>query len=199
MIFVTVGAQMPFDRLIAAADTWAEDQKDVEVFAQIGAGMYTPKHCAYTRFLEPVAYRRHMFSADLVVGHAGMGTIITGLELARPILVLPRRADLRETRNDHQLSTARRFARHNALTMAKDEKELVRHLKRWRELTAPSRIGSHASFDLLDLVRRFVETGDVSATDVDTAQTAPTSVPAPATVEPPYPMTLPEPEPRIAA
>src|SRR5688500_9921748 len=98
VIFVTVGAQMPFDRLVRAVDAWAEGRTDV--VAQIGESAYVPKTLRWTRFLEPEAFRRHYAEAKVVVAHAGTGSIITALQIGKPIIVMPRRAALRETRND---------------------------------------------------------------------------------------------------
>jgi UDP-N-acetylglucosamine transferase subunit ALG13 len=43
----------------------------------------------------------------LLLAHAGMGSIISALEVGTPTLVLPRRAALGEVNTDHQLATAR--------------------------------------------------------------------------------------------
>ena len=69
-----------------------------------------------------------MVAADAIVAHAGMGTILTALELGKPLLVLPRRASLGEHRNEHQLATARRFADTGRLAVAFDESELAQRL-----------------------------------------------------------------------
>lgn len=37
MIFVTVGTQMPFDRLVEAVDQWASTRDRVNVFARSGS------------------------------------------------------------------------------------------------------------------------------------------------------------------
>ena len=54
-----------------------------------------------------------------------MGTILTALELGKPLLVMPRRAALGEHRNDHQLATVRRFAELGSVEVALDESELA--------------------------------------------------------------------------
>ena len=69
-------------------------------------------------------------SADAIIGHAGIGTIITALQLAKPLLVMPRQGALRETRNDHQLATARRFCNFPSVHVAQDEHDLQRWLSR---------------------------------------------------------------------
>ena len=109
MIFVTVGTQLPFDRMIRAVDEWAAESGRRDVFAQIGDGGYTPSSIEWVRFLTPDETACRLREADLIVAHAGMGTIISALQLKKLIVVFPRRAELGEHRNDHQLATARRF------------------------------------------------------------------------------------------
>ncbi|MGO7205561.1 glucuronosyltransferase, partial [Rhizobium ruizarguesonis] len=43
MILVTVGTQLPFDRLVKAVDTFATELSK-PVLAQIGRGSYTPQN-----------------------------------------------------------------------------------------------------------------------------------------------------------
>lgn len=128
MLFLTVGAQMPFDRLVRAVDAWAAAHPDVDVFAQVGPTSYRPAHLRHVGFMEPRAFRATFAAADAVVSHAGMGNIITALETRKPILVMPRRGDLHETRNDHQLATAQRFRDLGAVEVAFDERELPARL-----------------------------------------------------------------------
>ena len=66
-----------------------------------------------------------MRSSTAIVAHAGMGTILTALELGKPLLIMPRRAALGEHRNDHQLATAERFAAVDGVKVAFDETEFA--------------------------------------------------------------------------
>jgi UDP-N-acetylglucosamine transferase subunit ALG13 len=156
LIFVTVGGQTPFDRLVTAVDRWAEARGRDDVFAQIGRTDLVPSRIRFANFLPPEEFRRTVREAELVVGHAGMGTILTALELQRPLLVLPRRAALRETRNDHQLATAKEFAARGILKVGWDEAELAAWLDRAGEIAAGPRIPPHATPPLLEALRRFV-------------------------------------------
>lgn len=124
MIFLTTGTQLPFDRLVRAVDEWAAKNPDREVFAQIGSGKYKPRHMTFVEKLEPLDYKRYFDNADLVVSHAGMGTIISGLENAKPLVLVPRRAALGEHRNDHQLGTAAKFGNHTLIDIVEDESEV---------------------------------------------------------------------------
>ncbi len=156
MIFVTVGAQMPFDRLTSCVDRWAASRNDADVFAQIGITDWRPTHMDWTAMLDPSDYRQRLFEADAVITHAGMGTILTALEFGKPTVVMPRRGALRETRNDHQVGTARALAAEGLVTVAWDEHELAAWLQRLDKVVAPARIASHASIGLLTAVRDFI-------------------------------------------
>jgi len=124
MIFATIGTQLPFDRLIMPLDNWAARHKDVEVIAQIGKGEYIPEHIEWTRNMAPQAFRQQMERCELVVAHAGMGSIITALELGKRVIIMPRRVQYGEHRNDHQLATAARLVHLNGLTVVQDAESL---------------------------------------------------------------------------
>ena len=159
MIFVTVGAQLPFDRLIRLVDAWAEQSGRRDVFAQIGAAGYEPRHIEWQRVLTPERFRAKLETASVVVAHAGMGTIISCLELGKPVLVLPRRAARGEHRSDHQLATAERFRKRSDIPVAIDDAELSKMLLRVDALAAPSPIADRASEELLNVIRLFVSEG----------------------------------------
>jgi len=156
VIFVTVGAQMPFDRLVQAMDAWAARVGRRDVFAQIGATRLRPRNIEFTDFLDADQFRARVASASLVVAHAGMGSILTALEMGKPILVLPRRADLLETRNDHQLATATRFEAQGRIAVAYDVDQLQAKLDNLAMLRPSAPIASHASLELLEAIRTFV-------------------------------------------
>lgn len=156
MIFVTVGAQMPFDRLVRSVDNWAATSGRTDIYAQIGATGWRPQHMDWAAFLDPLEYRQRFFDAEVIVAHAGIGAILTASEFGKPILVMPRRGDLNETRNDHQFGTARTFAKAGRITAAWTEDELIRSLDYLDTIPAPQRIASHASFELLRTLRQFI-------------------------------------------
>lgn len=158
MIFVTVGSQMPFDRLIQAVDRWAAGTS-ADVFGQIADAEYIPKHFQFVASMEPSQYSDIVRKADLIVAHAGMGSIITALEYGKPILIMPRRGGLSETRNDHQIATARKFSDKNGIVVAMDEIELIQKLDSWSHGHAAAPIKSAASDELLQGIREFLAGG----------------------------------------
>jgi UDP-N-acetylglucosamine transferase subunit ALG13 len=158
MIFVTVGAQMPFDRLIRAVDVWGESRSNPKIFAQIGPSSYRPKNMEFAQFVGPSEFRERVAAAKVVVAHAGMGSIITALEFGKPIIVMPRRGELRETRNDHQVATAKYFSKEGRVIAAFDEKQLSESLDQVDELTESiEKIRPQASRRLLSTIRAFIE------------------------------------------
>lgn len=159
MIFVTVGSQLRFDRLVCAVDDWAARNKRADVFAQIGETRVRPRAMEWTPKLDRARFLETMARASAVVSHAGTGTIITALELGTPLIVLPRRASLGETRNDHQIATARCFQAAGLLRAAHDEHELVSALDAIDRLTRPPEITAAASPELIDAVRTFLAAG----------------------------------------
>ncbi len=126
MIFLTVGTQLGFDRLVQAVDELVALNKITErVFAQIGPGRYLPKHMEYVRNLEKNAYDHSLKSCDALISHAGMGSISMALQLNKPLLVLPRRKCFGEVVNDHQVDTARRFEALGHILVAYEPEELA--------------------------------------------------------------------------
>ena len=108
MIFVTVGTQLAFPRLVSAVDRIAPALG--HVVAQTGPDPAAYGNLERHEFLDPVEYAERFGAARVVVAHAGIGTILSAMQSAKPLVLMPRRAALGEHRNDHQMATARRLA-----------------------------------------------------------------------------------------
>ena len=129
MIFLTVGTQFGFDRLVRALDQCLEDGViGDEVIAQIGPGRYQPKNMQSIVTLERDAFDAMLQSCDAMISHAGMGSITLALSLAKPLLVMPRRKKYGEVVNDHQVDSARRFEELGHLLVAYDTDELTKKI-----------------------------------------------------------------------
>ena len=165
MIFVTVGHELRFDRLMRALDEWAGTTGYKDIFAQVadlGDDGYAPQNFQWQRFLDPDAFKTNFDQADLIVAHAGMGTIITALTMKKPLLILPRKERLMETRNDHQLATAEQFARREGIYVAKDETELGAELDKLIKNPPPAMSAAASPFadpKLVEAIRGFILEG----------------------------------------
>lgn len=160
MIFVTVGTQLPFDRLTAAVDLWAVQNPAQKVLAQTGAGRADFAHIACQPTLDQTAFAAAMEAADVVVAHAGMGSILMAAEAGKPIIIMPRRADLGEHRNDHQSDTAVEMAALSNVTVVEDAAALAKALTRLTTSaqTATAALPSQAQPQLLAALRDFIWT-----------------------------------------
>ncbi|TBO28314.1 hypothetical protein EYS42_15015 [Aquabacterium lacunae] len=157
MIFLTVGTQLGFDRLVKAMDEWASGHSDIRIFGQIGPGRYKPRHFEYARFVTPQETRDLTRGSKLIVAHAGIGSIVTALSEERQILVMPRLAERGEHRNDHQLATARKFVGRQGVTVAFDEKALKHELESFLlSDNVKPKISRFADEELLNNIRSYL-------------------------------------------
>ncbi len=127
MIFMAVGTQFPFDRLVTYMDEWAK-QHEEPVIAQIGDGNYRPKHMQFERFMDGGSYNDNIRQATVFVSHAGMGNIISAKELGTPIIVINRQFKLGEHRNDHQADGLKWMGKLEGVYAASNQDELYHHL-----------------------------------------------------------------------
>jgi UDP-N-acetylglucosamine transferase subunit ALG13 len=155
VIFVTVGGQLPFDRLIRGVDRWAGEEGRNDVFAQIGRSTFRPRHIPYTHFLAPSDFRQRLDEAEYVISHAGIGTMLTALERGKPLLVVPRQARFGESVNDHQVTTARRFAERGMVTVAFSAEELRQSFAALQRCGEGRRVAPEAAATLIHRIRAF--------------------------------------------
>jgi UDP-N-acetylglucosamine transferase subunit ALG13 len=157
LIFVTVGSQGPFDRLIHAVDEWTALRGRSDVFAQIGKTKHIPKYIRFTESVDPVEFKHLVGEARLIVAHAGMGSIISAFDSAKPIVVMPRRAQFREQRNDHQMATARHFESTGQVIVAYEEQSLAEKLDYALTLGSVARVKVEGSPELIATIRSFLD------------------------------------------
>ncbi len=135
-VFAIAGTQLPFPRLMMALNDWAARRCDAAVLAQTGRDHARYSHLSAVDFIDQRRFDACLAEADLVVAHAGMGTILSCAELGKPLVVMPRLASQAEHRNDHQADTARRMAHLSNVTVAGDAPALAAALDRLAETRA---------------------------------------------------------------
>lgn len=161
MIFLTVGTQEPFDRLVAAVDDWAATH-DVPVFGQLGAlkpGSHRPQHFEWREFITADDYQRRLEASSLLVAHVGMGSIISALTYGKPLVMMARRASLGEHRNEHQLATAAKFEGRPGLSIAADAADvgpLIDAVLARGEAGPGGGLSPHASAQLIEALSGFI-------------------------------------------
>ncbi len=146
MIFLTIGTQFPFDRLIKAVDqAVASGTVSEQVFAQIGDTDYLPRSFESAPMLKKHIFDRRIRQSSSVIGHAGIGTIITALDNNKPLLVMPRLKKYGEVVNDHQVAIAEKFEKRGYVLAAYAETQLpakidqLRTFVPWRRKARPQK------------------------------------------------------------
>jgi len=124
MILVIVGTTpKPFDRLIRAMDRIGEELNE-QVEIQTGASNFKVKNAMTKDFYTIEELEAKIAQARIIVSHAGVGTIIDARRHRKPIVVLPRRKDLGEMWDNHQLDTIRELRGVKGVFVAEDETRL---------------------------------------------------------------------------
>ena len=135
MIFVTLGTQkFQMNRLIKAVDDIAGSEKvKEEFFVQTGVSTYKPKHCKYVDFIDSDQYEENIRNCSILITHAGVGTIDTGIKEGKHIIVVPRLAKFGEHVDDHQTQIAKAFSDKGCVLCCEDLSELENYIEMARD------------------------------------------------------------------
>ena len=126
MIFVAVGTQkFPFNRLLKGIDDLIEQGRlEGDIFAQIGHSDYVPRNYKYKDFLSKDDFQSCISDCEVLITHSGVATIIAGMKMEKPVVVVPRFARYAEHVDDHQLQIAESFSDKNLVLMCKNMDKL---------------------------------------------------------------------------
>jgi beta-1,4-N-acetylglucosaminyltransferase len=137
MIFVTVGMHSDgFPRLVETMDRLAA-HIDEEVLIQTGSTVYQPSAARWFTFASQAEMEDYSRRAQIIVSHAGAGSILTALHYGKPMIVVPRRQQRGEHIDDHQLELAQALAEAGALIMVDAPEEIPAQLQAALDLTPP--------------------------------------------------------------
>jgi UDP-N-acetylglucosamine transferase subunit ALG13 len=155
MIFVTTGTQLAFPRLVDAMADLAPDLNE-PIIAQIGPDTKPRPGLDIHANLTPAEFEKNFKEARVVVAHAGIGSILSAKRYGRPLVMMPRRFDLGEHRNDHQAATAKEVEGREGLYIAWDAEDLRRYLT--GPALIPAQEGDSAkSAPLLEKIKNFID------------------------------------------
>jgi UDP-N-acetylglucosamine transferase subunit ALG13 len=155
LIFATCGSSAyPFDRMMEALASLPADE------LQVQHGPNIPPPCLeafdYLSFSEVVA---RIQLADVVVSHAGVGTILCALRAGHTPVVIPRLRRYGEVVDDHQLELAEALAEQRTVVLA-DAGDLAEAVA-----SVPLRRASNhsASRPLIEAVQAALQSGAMPA------------------------------------
>lgn len=124
MIFLTIGgSDYGFARLVKKGDELGNKLNE-KLIMQIGTTEYKPKNAQFFRFKPRDEIGRYYSNARLIIGHAGMGTILSACKHKKPLIIVPRRKKYNEIIDDHQFEIAKKLEKEGIASVVYDEKNL---------------------------------------------------------------------------
>lgn len=156
LIFVVTGSgRYPFHRLLKTMDDVAFQMK-LDVVLQTGYTDFTPLYCRHFGFLPYRKFLLYYREADLIVSHASGGPLVYSRFYSKPIILVPRRPELGEIFNRHQIETAEAVAalNDNRIHVAFDDGLIQETV---RQLLSPARPPENGNNELERLRRALKE------------------------------------------
>ena len=125
LLFATVGATLPFDRLVSAvAGLKADGTIPERVLIQTGIGGLAPQSVETRETLPFDEVQATLKRASIVVCHGGTGSMITALREGCHVIVMPRLSTLGEHYDDHQSEITEAFVKRGLVQKADSVAEL---------------------------------------------------------------------------
>lgn len=147
-VFVTVGnALVPFDRLLAMVDGTLPE--GATGWCQHGVSSLRPRNLVPIESLSRTAFEATLSEADVVVCHAGVGTLWSAIRAGHTPIVVPRRRAYGEIVNDHQLEICEVLRKRQQIQFVADADGMSRAL-RAPIVRGPRRLNEAAGLALID-------------------------------------------------
>lgn len=158
MILVCVGAsEYKFNRLLKIIDELCDENilNGNEIIAQIGSTEYKPRNYKNFRMIGREDFQRYINEADLIITHAGTGSVIPPLKLGKKVIVVPRREKYKEHLDDHQLELKDVFTTAGYTLSAENKEELKKAIQESKKFS-PSKFESNSE-KMNQLIIHYIE------------------------------------------
>ena len=135
MILVTLGTQdKEFTRLLDTIQKEIDKGNIKEkVVVQAGYTKYESKDMEIFDFLDREKFEKLIEDCDILITHAGVGSILTGLNNGKVVIAAARLSKYKEHINDHQLQIVEKFDRLGYIIPLKDFGRLDKCLEKARK------------------------------------------------------------------
>ncbi|CQR46193.1 UDP-N-acetylglucosamine--N-acetylmuramyl-(pentapeptide) pyrophosphoryl-undecaprenol N-acetylglucosamine transferase [Paraliobacillus sp. PM-2] len=153
MIFVVLGThELPFTRLLQAIDQLiAKGIITEQVIAQIGHTHFNSNQMQLHTFLTYEQMDHLYEQADLIVTHAGTGSVISGLKKGKVVIAVPRLMQFGEHNDDHQLQLIDAFERQGHILACRDTNQLEQVFEQCKQFNPkPFQSGRTRLFSILN-------------------------------------------------
>ena len=124
MIFVILGTQdKKFNRLLEAIQKKIDEgkiSKSEKIIVQAGSTKFESKDMKIVDYMPINEFEDYIEKADIIICHAGVGTIFTALKKNKKIIAAARVKKYGEHVNDHQLQILENFKKQGYLLALED-------------------------------------------------------------------------------
>jgi len=148
LILILLGTQdKPFTRLLEVVDK-AIKKGDIkeEVIAQIGFTKYSSENIKTFDLIPKDEYEKIISEADLIITHAGVGSILTGLKKNKKVIAAARLKEYGEHTNNHQLEILNEFNNKGYILKLDKFNELPKILKKAKTFKPQKYTSNNAKF-----------------------------------------------------
>lgn len=158
LIFATVGATLPFPRLVdLVVEAKLAGRISENVILQVGdddRNLPLVPDISIVRSMPFEDVQETLQRARIVICHGGTGSILTALRASCAVIVLPRLFSRGEHYDDHQLEITGSFERRGLLRSATDSEDLRKALD-WARTFEPRVVTTDYS-DMIEALREYI-------------------------------------------
>lgn len=154
MIFVILGTQdKKFTRLLDAIQKKIDEgkiSKKEKIIVQAGCTRYKSENMQIIDYMPLREFEDYVDKADIIICHAGVGTILTALKKEKKIIAAARLKKYGEHVNDHQLQILDNFTDEGYILALEDFDKIDLLLKQAKNFT-PAKFKSNKKYFLKQL------------------------------------------------
>ena len=141
MILISLGThERPFYRLLKEIEKLISKEKIKDVIIQTGYTSYKVKGAKCFDFIEFGKMQKLIKNCNLLITHGGVGSITDALNYGKATIVVPRRKELNEHSDNHQLQITKEMEKTGKIIPVYDIKDLEYAIKKARKLRIKKRI-----------------------------------------------------------
>ncbi len=154
MIFVILGTQdKKFTRLLETIQKKIDEgkiSKKEKIIVQAGSTKFASKDMEIIDYMAIEQFEEYIEKADLIICHAGVGTILTALQKDKKIIAAARLKKYGEHVNDHQLQILETFSKRGYI-LALEDFDKIDKLIEYAKNFEPAKFKSNKKFFLEQL------------------------------------------------
>jgi len=157
MILITLGTQdKEFRRLLDLVQEQIDKGKIKDrVVVQAGHTKYESDDMEIFDLIDREEFSKLISECDILITHGGVGSIITGLQNNKKVIVAPRLAKYNEHMNNHQIQITENFCKKGYILPLYDGDDLGKVLKKIEKFK-PNKFESNTK-NMIKLVSDFID------------------------------------------